>query len=172
MKKESIIKTKMKNGLRNRKTQILLCLVAVALALTGGIFYTPELKNADKPFIELSGSVGTAIGNAKDAYSDEHVRSDTLQETEENKPASTALEKEREQAPDRIIEIYVTDEEIKIGMKKVADFSEFETLIRSENYDGREFAIVDDFGEYKTIKRIDKLLEKLGKTYSIRQVDE
>ena len=156
--------------MNNKKILIFLVLLVFSFALTGGIFYTPELENADKPFIELSGAVGTAIGNAKDAFSDEHIQSDDPQEDEEETSASTTVK--QEQIPDTKVEIFVTDEEIKIGMKRVADFSEFEMLIRGENYDGREFEIVDDFGEYKTIKRIDKLLEKLGKTYSIRQVEE
>ena len=157
--------------MNNKKILIFLVLLVFSFALTGGIFYTPELENADKPFIELSGAVGTAIGNAKDAFSDEHIQPDDPQEDEKEETSASIIQKQ-EQIPDTKVEIFVTDEEIKIGMKRVADFSEFEMLIRGENYDGREFEIVDDFGEYKTVKRIDKLLEKLGKTYSIRQVEE
>ena len=160
----------MRNGLNSKRILIVPVLTVAAFALTGGIFYTPELENADKPFIELSGAVGTAIGNAEDAYADEHIQPNAPQEGEEETPASTA--QKQGQTADTKIEITVTDEQIRIGMKRVADFSEFETLIRGENYDGREFEIVDDFGEYKTIKKIDRLLNKLGKTYSIRRVEE
>ena len=160
----------MKNGLNNKKTIILSALVIIMLALTGGIFYTPELKNADKPFIELSGSIGTAIGNANDAYADEHKQPDPPQEDGEETPSST--EPQKEEQSDSKIEIVVTGEEIKIGMKSVDDFSEFDTVIRGEAFDGKEFEIVDDFGEFKTTRRIIKLFDKLGKNYSIRQVEE
>ena len=54
--------------MRNKKkTLILLCIVSTLIIL-GDVFYTPKLINADKPFIELSGSVGDSIGNAQSAF--------------------------------------------------------------------------------------------------------
>ena len=57
----------MKNGW-NSKNFIIVIMLFSGVLLAGYIFYKPVLKNADKPFIELSGSVGTAIGNAQGAY--------------------------------------------------------------------------------------------------------
>ena len=156
--------------MNNKKTIILSALIINLIVLTGGIFYIPELKNADKPFIELSGSIGTAIGNANDAYAEEHTQPEAPQEDEDETPDST--EPQQEEQLDNKVEITVTGEEIKIGMEPVDDFSEFETVIRGEVFDGKEIEIVDDFGEFKTTRRIIKLFDKLGKTYSIRQVEE
>ena len=57
----------MKNGL-NKKILIIASLL-IMLFLTAFLPWNmPKLINADKPFINLSGSIGESIGNANEAY--------------------------------------------------------------------------------------------------------
>ncbi|MCQ2497134.1 MAG: hypothetical protein MJ131_11155 [Lachnospiraceae bacterium] len=61
----------MKRGLKNNnKFKFIIFLCIGMLFLTGFAFWetVPKLINADKPFIELSDSVGLSVSNAESAY--------------------------------------------------------------------------------------------------------
>lgn len=158
----------MKNGSNNKKPIIAACLVLASVFLCGSIFYTPVLKNADLPFIELSGSVGTAIGNAKQAYEDEHkpVEETSKKDDKSKEKASDSAEK----TSDSNITITVSNKEIKVGMLPYHSFDDFESTIRSGAYDGQSFVVEDNYANYKVFKRVLGLLDKMGKKYTVKTV--
>lgn len=156
MKKELNIELKMKSGSSNRKRKYILefCLVSFVL-LTGYAFYKPKLINAKKPFIELSGSIGTSIGNAEKAYDYEHPK------VEPAKPTPTPVKPEVKTQ----VEIIVSGEAIAVDNRKVNSIDEFESVIRSKDFDELSFILVDDYAEAKTYKTVVKVLDDAGKKY-------
>ena len=163
MKKELNIELKMKSGSSNRKRKYILefCLVSFVL-LTGYAFYKPELINAKKPFIELSGSIGTSIGNAEKAYDYEHPKVEPAKSTPtpvNATPTPVKLEVKTQ------VEIIVSGEAIAADNRKVNSIDEFESVIRSKDFDELSFILVDDYAEAKTYKTVVKVLDDAGKKY-------
>ena len=160
MKKELNIELKMKSGSSNRKRKYILefCLVSFVL-LTGYAFYKPELINANKPFIELSGSIGTSIGNAEKAYDYEHPKVEPAPTPV--KPTPTPVKPEVKTQ----VEIIVSGEAIAVDNRKVNSIDEFESVIRSKDFDELSFILVDDYAEAKTYKTVVKVLDDAGKKY-------
>ncbi len=163
----------MRNGWNNKR-KILLVTVLSFLVIGGFSFiYTPHLKNADKPFIDLSGSVGDAIGNAKSAYT-------AANPTSTPRPKATATPTPRATTtptPTPVIkdvEIVVADEEINSAdftSTKAADFANEFTKDKAKEFTdkGRKVILVDDYAESKTFKKLIKLLKELQLDFEIER---
>ncbi len=149
----------MKHGFNNKRVRIAFFIIAMSILLCGYIFKRPELINADKPFIELSGSIGESIGNAQKAYANAHPEP-IEKPTEESKPQSTVpkIETKPEQVNPNIAEvIWVQEEKIYIDQKTLS-IEEFEDLVRSGRYEGKEVVLREDFADSATFHKILSLL--------------
>ncbi|MBQ7636963.1 MAG: hypothetical protein IJS80_06610 [Lachnospiraceae bacterium] len=166
----------MKNGSKN-KNRIIPVTVLAFLVLGGfaGLIFTPVLKNADKPFIDLSGSVGEAIGNAQSAYI-------AANPTVTPRPKATATPTPRPTSvptptPTPVIkdvEIVVADEEVNSEDFKSTDAAgitvEFTAKkIQDIKAEGRKVILVDDYAESKTFKKLLKLLNDSGLDYEVER---
>lgn len=102
----------MKHGFNNKRVRIAFFIIAVSILLCGYIFKRPELINADKPFIELSGSIGESIGNAQKAYAEAYP-DPSEKPSEEPEPPSTVpkVEPKHEQVNPNIAEVIWVQEE-------------------------------------------------------------
>ena len=154
----------MRHGSSNKKRNYILgfCLVSFVF-LTGYAFYKPKLINANKPFIELSGSIGTSIGNAKDAYEYEHPKVEPAKPTPTPvKPTPTPVKPEvRTQA-----DIVVSGESVSLDGRACKNVEDFETMIRGKEYDSLSFVLIDDYAEATTYRAVKRVLEDVGKKYS------
>ncbi len=166
MKRGLIIKTRMKNGL-NKKTFWMVIFLLFYFDLVGYIFYKPVLKNADKPFIELSGSVGEAIGNAKSAYDVEHP---SISETQPIIPKTTEVpEKKEKKVHSNSIEIIVTDEKISINENSYDTYYDYKKIFKSETFNNKTIYLIDDYAEAKTFLKLLKLFEQSGLSVVIKR---
>ncbi len=130
-----------------------------SLVLTGYIFRKPVLKNAEKPFIELSGSVGNAIGNAKNAYAAEHPAAATEQEAPEpetEEPTTASVQ------ADADIEIVVYDEVIMTEGVTYSDIESFQEAFNHGMFEEKNIVLIDDYAEARTFKRLIKLFKEAG----------
>lgn len=156
----------MRHGSSNKKRNYILgfCLISFVF-LTGYVFYEPKLINANKPFIELSGSIGTSIGNAKNAYEYEHPKVEPAKSTPTPvKPTPTPVKHEvKTQAA-----IMVSGEIISLDGKECKNVEDFETMIRSKEYDSLSFVLIDDYAEATTYRAVKRVLEDVGKKYSLQ----
>ena len=132
--------------------------------------YTPVLKNADKPFIDLTGSIGTAIGNAQEAYK---VSQPTPKPTTKPEVKPTTTPKPTPMVP-TTIDIVVADENIQIEKWNYSSetIGTFENVIRGSAYDGKSFILVDDFAESNTLRDVMAVLDRAGKSYRIKTIEE
>lgn len=147
----------MKKGTNNKRKLILLILTC-ALALAGYIAYKPVLKNADKPFIDLSGTVGDAMGNSQKAYVKLNPSS-TPKPTQVIKPTSTPRPTV---TPATRVEIKVFGEMITDGKVYYDDAAGFVTAFESGVYKGKSVVLIDDYADSKTYKRLLKLFRENG----------
>ena len=157
----------MKNGSSNKR-RIIIVVVIAALILTGYIFRKPVLKNAEKPFIELSGSVGNAIGNAKNAYDAEHPAPTTEPAPPEPETEPPTTESETADV-DVDIEIVVCDESISTDEATYKDVNGFIEAFNHGVFEEKNIILVDDYAEAKTFKRLINLFEEAGISYEIER---
>lgn len=159
----------MKRGSNSKYKIIIACLIS-SLLLSGYVIYKPVLKNANKPFIDLSGSIGDALGNAQEAYKVAHPTPDPKPK-EEVKPTVTP-----KPTPPVVTQydIVVEDENIQINGKNytIKGIDAFDREIRSSEYDGKTFTVVDDFAESITLREVMDVLEKANKKYKIKTIEE
>lgn len=149
----------MKNGLNNNnKFKFIVFLCICMLFLTGFAFWetVPKLINADKPFIELSDSVGLSVSNAESAY---NVTNPTPMPTEA--PAATPVPV----APQKLVEVYVGNDERDDAVKlRYGDYNHeqnFDMSLRQQEQslvslrkqleiavkDGRRIRLIDNYAE-------------------------
>ncbi len=155
------------NGLSGK---VKFCLVIVVLLSMGTIFFTPVLKNADDPFIEISGSVGEAVGNAKEAYI---AANPTATPRPIAPPRPTATPKPTA-TPTPVpvikdIEIVVADEELSCEGYKSTTATDFMKEFDPADAAGRRVVLVDDYAEAKTFKKLLKYLDSIGFTYDVER---
>ncbi len=136
-------------------------MVTASLALAGYLTYKPVLKNADKPFIDLSEFTGNAIGNASKAYMEANPSPTpkavpTLMPTVTPRPSVT---------PSTSVEIEVRGELITDGKAYYNSAAEFVTAFESGNYKGKSFVLIDNYAESKTYKRLIRLFEEARVSY-------
>ena len=167
----------MKNGSNKIKILIVAGLIFVVISAFWS-WNMPSLINADKPFIELSNSIGDSIGNANDAYERALVTpapTDFPKPTAEVSPTPT-------EAPvivpeDKEFEIIVGDADysgdgetiVIIGYDgaemKAFSIPSFETMINGEAFYDKNFVLIDNYAENLTYRDVLRVLEESGKTY-------
>ena len=141
--------------------------VLLYFVLVGYVIYKPVLKNADKPFIDLNGSVGEAIGNAKDAYDVEHP---SISETQPIKPKPIDEPKiDPQKVYDKSIKIIVTDEKISINEESYNTYSDYKKVFKSETFNDKTIYLIDDYAEAKTFLKLIKLFEQSGLSVVIQR---
>ena len=144
-----------------------MAIILSSLLLVAYVFYKPVLKNADKPFIELSGAVGNAVGNAESAYI---VANPTpIPEPVPTPPVVEESEPEKPKPKDVQMEVVVGDEKISFGAIKDADISVFKSLFESGTMKEKKIILVDDYAESGTFNRLIKLFKESGTDFEIEE---
>ena len=142
------------------KIIIMVSIILSALLMAGFTWwgYTPVLINADKPFVELNGGYGDAIGGAKssatNAYNEEH-------------PTPTPTPTPTPKVDDGMVKITVCDEKISYGAVTEKDYTYFKNAFENGTMREKKIILIDDYAEARTFKKIIKLFEKAGTDYEI-----
>ena len=169
----------MKNG--SNKKKIIFMAVLMFLVITAFLPWNmPKLINADKPFIDLSGSIGDSIGNANTAYEKSLVTPIPT----EGPVVSPEPTPEITPSPivgndDKEFEIIVGDENfagagetiVILGTDgaemKVYSVTAFETMINGEAFKDKTFIITDNYAENETFRAVKSIIDESGLTYRI-----
>lgn len=123
---------------KNKRKNILLFCVLFVFVLLGDVIYSPKLINADKPFIDLSGSVGTSVGNAQTAFAIAN-------------PTPTADTPDIESNYDYTIRI--SGEAVYLN-SSLYSLSALNDDITGGKFRGKDILLLDDFAEVNTYKEI------------------
>ena len=174
----------MKNG-SNKKILVFICLIIVIISTGYGPFERiPNLINANKPFIDLSGSIGESVGNAKEAY-EKAVLTPAPDDTVPTiTPAPTDIPEIQDPESGEIM-INVGDEDfagsgeavyIKGAGMEPLKFSvdSFETLkntLQSKEFEGYKIILVDNYAETKVFRILKRMLEDSGIDYEIESIN-
>ncbi len=143
----------------------------------------PKLINADKPFIDLSGSIGESIGNASKAY--EKSKLTSIPDDDDPIPTATPI-------PNDITDISDPyDQKIWIvaGSSDITGSGESVTIegdntsvsidlnnngldmvLQQFDLTGKKAILVDNYAETKTVYKIKRILEKYGIEYRIETI--
>ncbi len=167
----------MKNG--SNKKRILICLAVMFLILTAFFSWNmPSLINAEKPFIDLAGSIGDSIGNASAAY-----EKAVLTPAPIDQPDITVTP-EPTDIPDITIpedtEVRIvigeddsagSGESILLGEKRVLNAEDILGMISGEEFDGKSFVLVDNYAETEVFRKVKTILENSGKSFNCEEVE-
>jgi hypothetical protein len=175
----------MKNGL-NKKIMIFICLVVTILA-TGYAPWerVPNLINANKPFVDLSGSIGESIGNANKAYEKAMLTpapDDTMIPTVTPIPTDIPDIQDPEAGEIMIIvgdEDYAGSGEVvyikNFGMDPLKFSSDsFETLketLQNKGSEGYNIILVDNYAETKVYRILKNMLEDAGISFETESIN-
>lgn len=172
----------MKNGL-NKKILIIASLL-IMLFLTAFLPWNmPKLINADKPFINLSGSIGESIGNANEAYEKTvltPVPDDTVPTIT---PAPTDIPEIQDPESNEIM-IIVGDEDFAgLGeavylngagiepLKISADsLDTLKDTLQNKGSEGYKIILVDNYAETKVYRVLKNMLEDFGINYETESI--
>ena len=172
----------MKNGL-NKKILIIASLL-IMLFLTAFLPWNmPKLINADKPFINLSGSIGESIGNANEAYEKAvltPVPDDTVPTIT---PAPTDIPEIQDPESNEIM-IIVGDEDFAglgeavyikgAGIKPLKISADsLDTLkdtLQNKGSEGYKIILVDNYAETKVYRALKNMLEDFGINYETESI--
>ena len=164
----------MKNG-SNKKLVLLVCMLKFLL-LTGYGFWEkiPNLINANKPFIDLAGSVGESIGNANAAYEKATTitQSPDPEVTVTPMPSNSLSEIENRLEKAEEIRIVIgaeylsgPGESILVNENDIGDVANFGTLFRSSVFEGKTIILFDNYAETKTYREVKRILSESGKEF-------
>lgn len=174
----------MKNG-SNKKILICICLV-IAILATGYAPWerVPNLINANKPFVDLSGSIGESIGNANKAYEKAMLTpapDDTVIPT--ITPVPTDIPELQDPEGNEIM-IIVGDEDfagsgegvyIKGAGMETLMFSadSLDTLkdtLQNKDSEGYKIILVDNYAETKAYRILKRMLEDYGISFETESI--
>lgn len=134
----------------------------------------PKLINADKPFIDLSGSIGESIGNAQTAYEMAILTPAPTGEPQPTLgPEPTDIPGLDNPEADELrivvgdVDLSGSGEVISIEGVKLKDSEEFKRLILSDEYEGKSYILIDFYAESSTYRNIKGFLDESGITYRI-----
>lgn len=148
------------------KKYLIFVLALCLLLLTGFSFYKPVLINASEPFIDLSGSVGTSIGNAKEAFQMENQSGASESgNSGEDKPSMPSGEEKTQ------IEIIVCDETFLVDGVECPYFSRVNEYICREENENCKFILVDDYAEAEAYKKVLRSLREADRLFTESCVD-
>ena len=172
----------MKNGL-NKKILIIASLL-IMLFLTAFLPWNmPKLINADKPFINLSGSIGESIGNANEAY-EKAVLTPAPDDTVPTiTPAPTDIPEIQDPEINEIM-IIVGDEDFAgLGeavyikgagiepLKISADsLDSLKDTLQNKGSEGYKIILVDNYAETKVYRVLKNMLEDFGINYETESI--
>jgi len=163
---------KMKNGLR--KTKIIVALLFICFICCAYAFWEdiPDLINADKPFIDLTDSIGKSIGNAEDAYRKANptpIPTPIPKPTPEITPEPTPTEIPPEE---NVIKLYVGDgntsgsgEIIYFDDKAVNSYDELKDVVLNLDLEDKVIVLVDCYAEKEAFINVMKVLAALDVDY-------
>ena len=164
----------MKNGL-NKKILIIASLL-IMLFLTAFLPWNmPKLINADKPFINLSGSIGESIGNANEAYEKAVLTPVPDDMVPTITPAPTDIPEIQDPESNEIM-IIVGDEDFAgLGeavyikgagiepLKISADsLDTLKDTLQNKGSEGYKIILVDNYAETKVYRALKNMLEDFG----------
>lgn len=167
----------MKNGL-NKKILIMASLL-IMLFLTAFLPWNmPKLINADKPFINLSGSIGESIGNANEAYEKAVLTPVPDDMVPTITPAPTDIPEIQDPESNEIM-IIVGDEDFAgLGeavyikgagiepLKISADsLDTLKDTLQNKGSEGYKIILVDNYAETKVYRALKNMLEDFGINY-------
>jgi len=164
----------MKNG-SNKKILIYICLFAF-LFITGYAFWerVPKLINADKPFIDLSGSIGESVGNAQTAYEKAVLTPAPTGEPQLTPGPEPTDIPGPDNPEENELRIMIGDvdpsgpgESISIEGIKLNSPEELKSRIMSEEYAGKSYILMDYYAESSTLKDIKGFLDGSGIAYRV-----
>ena len=172
----------MKNG--SNKKILIIALLLMFLFLTA--FWPqnmPKLINADKPFIDLSGSIGESIGSANEAY-EKAVLTPAPDDTVPTiTPAPTDIPEIQDPEGDEIM-IIVGDEDfagsgeivyIKGAGMETLKFSAdsldiLKDTLQNKGSEGYKIILVDNYAETKAYRVLKKMLEDYGISFETESI--
>jgi len=167
----------MKNG--SNKKGIIFCLIGMFLILTAFWSWNmPHLINADKPFIDLSGSIGESIGNANAAYEKAILTPAPTSQPEVTVTPEPTEIPDINVTGDSVVRIVIGEnavsgsgEIIYIGDTKVSSPDEMLRVISGEEFEGKNFVLVDNYAETVIYREVKKALENSGIDFSSEKVE-
>ena len=172
----------MKNGL-NKKILIIASLL-IMLFLTAFLPWNmPKLINADKPFINLSGSIGESIGNANEAYEKAVLTPAPDDAVPTISPAPTDIPEIQDPESNEIM-IIVGDEDFAgLGeavyikgagiepLKISADsLDTLKDTLQNKGSEGYKIILVDNYAETKVYRALKNMLEDFGINYETESI--
>ena len=172
----------MKNGL-NKKILIIASLL-IMLFLTAFLPWNmPKLINADKPFINLSGSIGESIGNANEAYEKAVLTPAPYDTVPTITPAPTDIPEIQDPEGNEIM-IIVGDEDFAgLGeavyikgagiepLKISADsLDTLKDTLQNKGSEGYKIILVDNYAETKIYRALKNMLEDFGINYETESI--
>ena len=149
------------------KIKLVIAVSLFSLTLVGYIFYKPVLKNADQPFIELSGAVGDAIGNATDAYREANPIATPAPSSQPQ--AGGQPRPEKPDSENTSVEVVVDDETISFAGYRNINLTVFKTAFENGVLAGKKIVLVDDYAESKTFHRLIRLFRDTNTDYEIEK---
>ena len=162
---------KMKNGSKKTKIIVILfmCFFCCAYAFWEDI---PNLINADKPFIDLTDSIGRSIGNAEDAYREANptpIPTPIPQPTPVITPEPTPTEIPPEE---NVVKLYVGDGDISgsgesmyFDDKVIGSYEELKETILNLDLEGKVIVLIDYYAEKEAFLNVMKVLDALEADY-------
>ena len=172
----------MKNGL-NKKILIIASLLIILFLTAFLPWNMPKLINADKPFINLSGSIGESIGNANEAY-EKAVLTPAPDDTVPTiTPAPTDIPEIQDPEGNEIM-IIVGDEDFAgLGeavyikgagiepLKISADsLDTLKDTLQNKESEGYKIILVDNYAETKVYRALKNMLEDFGINYETESI--
>lgn len=170
----------MKSGLNKFKILVvgtMLCLFSLALYPWEKV----DLINADKPFVDLSGSIGESIGNATKAYEKAHptlIPTTTPEPTPEITPEPTPTPIDIHTFEEDEIKIIIGDEDFSgsgenvfVNNNKLRTNADLKTTLSSMEYEGKKIIIIDLYAESITFRGVKSVLEEMGLSYQVETFD-
>ena len=168
----------MKNG-SNKKKLIITGLIMFLLLTAFWSWNMPKLINADKPFIDLSGSIGESIGNAKTAHDkatqiNNPEPTDIPQITDIPEPTDTPPE-----PPEKVeVRIVIGDDDMAGSGEKITangnvivSPEELSAFLDNDTDKEKEFIVVDNYAEAKTYRSVIDFLKNNETDYSTERTE-
>ncbi len=163
----------MKNGLKN-KNRIIICVVLSSMVLLGFGSSKIVLRNADEPFIDLTGSIGNSIGNAEESsvVPGASATSSAPNETPNTRVTSNDY-RIVVRAEDVIVYNVINGVERIDRRYRAGEANDLERDIITNGFlIDKNIVLIDDYAEYKTYMEVVSILEKhFSGKYITDQVD-
>ena len=136
----------------------------------------PKLINSDKPFIDLSGSIGDSIGSANKAYEKDilsPVPTEIVPTIVPPEPTDKPIETEPDKKELRIVvgDISLSGAGERISLEgtekdysgiEISSADDLKKTLKNEDISGITIILVDNYAEVKAYRDAEKILMDLG----------